>query len=192
MFVHRGHVSQLRDSLDAIRQKRLPESEVGFASVEPPAFFERYTDRFDSRTASGEVNCGYRSNLEVAPTQTKENSMQKITPFLWFNGDAEEAANFYISIFKHSKVGNIARYGEAGPGRKGSVMSVTFQIEGQDFIALNDCQSQEATCGKSSRRAEEGTDAVGSKTNSVCPGRSSRRFWVNSCTPKTWRRLNEL
>jgi len=84
--------------------------------------------------------------------------MQKITPFLWFNDNAEEAANFYTSIFKHSKLGNIARYGEAGPGPKGSVMSVTFQIEGQDFIALNggpqfkftpaisffvDCQSQE-------------------------------------------------
>jgi AraC family transcriptional regulator len=57
VFVHRGNVSQLRDSLDAIWQKRLPESgyEVGFASAESPAFFERYTDRFDSRTASGEV-----------------------------------------------------------------------------------------------------------------------------------------
>ena len=63
--------------------------------------------------------------------------MQKITPFLWFNDNAEEAANFYTSVFKHAKLGNIARYGETGPGPKGSVMSVTFQIEGQDFIALN-------------------------------------------------------
>jgi|SRR3974377_1340706 len=57
VFVHRGHVSQLRDSLDAIWQKRLPESghEVGFASAESPAFFERYTEHFDPRTASGEV-----------------------------------------------------------------------------------------------------------------------------------------
>ena len=57
VFVHRGHVLQLRDSLDAIWQKRLPESgyEVGFASAESPAFFERYTDGFDSRTASEEV-----------------------------------------------------------------------------------------------------------------------------------------
>ena len=57
VFVHRGHVSQLRDSLDAIWQKRLQESgyEVGFASTESPVFFERYTDGFDSRTASGEV-----------------------------------------------------------------------------------------------------------------------------------------
>ena len=63
--------------------------------------------------------------------------MQKITPFLWFVDKAEEAANFYTSIFKDSKVLNIARYGDAGPGPKGSVMLVTFQLEGQDFMALN-------------------------------------------------------
>jgi predicted 3-demethylubiquinone-9 3-methyltransferase (glyoxalase superfamily) len=63
--------------------------------------------------------------------------MQKITPFLWFNGKAEEAANLYTSVFKNSKIGRIARYGEAGPGPKGTVMSVTFQLDGQEFIALN-------------------------------------------------------
>jgi predicted 3-demethylubiquinone-9 3-methyltransferase (glyoxalase superfamily) len=63
--------------------------------------------------------------------------MQKITPFLWFDGNAEEAANFYISIFKNSKMGKISRYGDAGPGPKGSAMSVKFQIEGQEFFALN-------------------------------------------------------
>jgi predicted 3-demethylubiquinone-9 3-methyltransferase (glyoxalase superfamily) len=63
--------------------------------------------------------------------------MQKITPFLWFDGNAEEAVNFYLSIFKNSKMGKISRYGDAGPGPKGSVMSVTFQIEGQEFFALN-------------------------------------------------------
>jgi predicted 3-demethylubiquinone-9 3-methyltransferase (glyoxalase superfamily) len=63
--------------------------------------------------------------------------MQKITPFLWFDNKAEEAANFYVSIFKNSKILNIAHYGEAGPGPKGSVMMVTFQIEGQEFMALN-------------------------------------------------------
>jgi predicted 3-demethylubiquinone-9 3-methyltransferase (glyoxalase superfamily) len=63
--------------------------------------------------------------------------MQKITPFLWFDGKAEEAMNFYVSIFKNSKVGSIARYGEAGPGPKGTVMSATFQLDGQDFFALN-------------------------------------------------------
>jgi predicted 3-demethylubiquinone-9 3-methyltransferase (glyoxalase superfamily) len=63
--------------------------------------------------------------------------MQKITPFLWFNDQAEEAMNHYISIFPDSKVVSIARYGDAGPGPKGTVMSVTFQLAGQEFMALN-------------------------------------------------------
>ena len=63
--------------------------------------------------------------------------MQKITPFLWFDDKAEEAANFYVSIFKDSKVLSVARYGDAGPGPKGSVMIAEFLIEGQKFVALN-------------------------------------------------------
>lgn len=63
--------------------------------------------------------------------------MQKITPFLWYDGKAEEAARFYTSIFKKSKIGSMRRYGEGGPGPKGSVMSVEFQLEGQGFVALN-------------------------------------------------------
>src|SRR6266496_2738237 len=63
--------------------------------------------------------------------------MQKITPFLWFDSDAEQAAKFYVSIFKNSRIKNVTRYGEAGPGPKGTAMSVTFQLEGQQFIALN-------------------------------------------------------
>jgi len=63
--------------------------------------------------------------------------MQKITPFLWFDDKAEEAMNFYVSIFKNSKVVSVSRYGEAGPGPKGTVMSATFQLEGLDFFALN-------------------------------------------------------
>jgi predicted 3-demethylubiquinone-9 3-methyltransferase (glyoxalase superfamily) len=63
--------------------------------------------------------------------------MQGITPFLWFNGNAEEAANFYVSIFKNSKIGTVSRFGDAGPGPKGSVMIVTFQLDGQKFTALN-------------------------------------------------------
>jgi predicted 3-demethylubiquinone-9 3-methyltransferase (glyoxalase superfamily) len=62
---------------------------------------------------------------------------QKITPFLWFDGKAEEAANFYVSVFRNSKILKIARYGEAGPGPKGSVMTVVFALDGQEFIALN-------------------------------------------------------
>ena len=63
--------------------------------------------------------------------------MQAITPFLWFDNQAEEAAKFYTSIFKHSKLGDITRYGEAGPRPQGSVMTVAFQLKGQEFIALN-------------------------------------------------------
>ena len=63
--------------------------------------------------------------------------MQKITPFLWFDDQAEEAVNFYTSIFKNSKVVSMSRYGEGGPGPQGTVMTATFQLEGQEFMALN-------------------------------------------------------
>ncbi len=67
--------------------------------------------------------------------------MQKITPFLWFDDNAEEAANFYVSVFKNSKIGGITRYDEEGAkasGRpKGTVMTVEFQLDGQEFVALN-------------------------------------------------------
>jgi predicted 3-demethylubiquinone-9 3-methyltransferase (glyoxalase superfamily) len=63
--------------------------------------------------------------------------MQKITPFLWFNDNAEEAMNFYVSVFKNAKVGRVTRSGDAGSAGKGKVMSVTFTLEGQEFMALN-------------------------------------------------------
>lgn len=63
--------------------------------------------------------------------------MSKVKPFLWFNTEAEEAARFYVSIFPNSSLGNIARYGSAGPGPQGSVMTVEFELDGQPFIALN-------------------------------------------------------
>jgi len=63
--------------------------------------------------------------------------MQKITPFLWFDGNAEEAANFYVSVFKNSKIKSITRYGDVGPGPKDSVMTVALDLDGQEFVALN-------------------------------------------------------
>jgi len=63
--------------------------------------------------------------------------MQKITPFLWFDGKAEEAINFYVSIFKNAKIVGVTRYGEAGPGPKGTVMTAKFELDGQEFVALN-------------------------------------------------------
>jgi predicted 3-demethylubiquinone-9 3-methyltransferase (glyoxalase superfamily) len=84
--------------------------------------------------------------------------MQKITPFLWFDGKAEEAVNFYLSVFEDAKILEILRYSEAGPGPEGSIMTIKFSLHGQEFVALNagpeftftpaisfvvNCQSQE-------------------------------------------------
>jgi len=100
--------------------------------------------------------------------------MQKITPFLWFDDQAEEAMNFYVSIFKNSKVISTTRYGDEGPRPKGAVMTATFQLDGQEFIALNggpefkfteaisffvNCETQEEVDGlwdKLSEGGEEG------------------------------------
>jgi predicted 3-demethylubiquinone-9 3-methyltransferase (glyoxalase superfamily) len=63
--------------------------------------------------------------------------MAEITPFLWFEDKAEEAARFYVSLFKNSKIDNISHYGDAGPRPAGTAMVVEFQLDGQDFMALN-------------------------------------------------------
>jgi predicted 3-demethylubiquinone-9 3-methyltransferase (glyoxalase superfamily) len=63
--------------------------------------------------------------------------MPKISPFLWFNDNAEEAMKFYVSIFKNSRIVHVSRYGDAGPGPKGQLMTATFELEGQQFMALN-------------------------------------------------------
>ena len=73
----------------------------------------------------------------MSTAQTAPAPAQKITTFLWFDNQAEEAINFYVSIFKNSRVGDIVRYGDTGPGPKGQVMTAEFQIEGQQFTALN-------------------------------------------------------
>ena len=119
--------------------------------------------------------------------------MQKITPCLWFNDNAEEAVSFYTSIFKNSKIKTITRYGDAGAeasGRpKGAVMTVTFELDGQEFMALNggprftfspaisfmaNCKTQEElmSCGKSSSKAELRSNAAGLEISTACRGRS--------------------
>ena len=72
-----------------------------------------------------------QSNAKTQPTT------QKIATFLWFNNNAEEAVNFYVSVFKNSKVLKTLRYGDVGPGPKGSVMTIDFELDGQKFMALN-------------------------------------------------------
>jgi predicted 3-demethylubiquinone-9 3-methyltransferase (glyoxalase superfamily) len=63
--------------------------------------------------------------------------IRKITPFLWFDGQAEEAANFYVSIFDNAKISSVSRYPEDAPGAAGTVMTVAFELDGQEFVALN-------------------------------------------------------
>src|SRR2546422_8869140 len=77
------------------------------------------------------------SGISSCHQPTRSTTMQRITPFLWFKDQAEEAMNFYVSIFKNSKSVSISRYGDAGPGPKGSVMVAKFQLDGQEFLALN-------------------------------------------------------
>jgi predicted 3-demethylubiquinone-9 3-methyltransferase (glyoxalase superfamily) len=76
--------------------------------------------------------------LNDSNTMRKEqNNMQRITPFLWFDGNAEEAMNFYTSIFKNTEIRSMVRYGEEGPGPKDTVMTASFRLEGQEFVVLN-------------------------------------------------------
>jgi predicted 3-demethylubiquinone-9 3-methyltransferase (glyoxalase superfamily) len=75
-----------------------------------------------------------RARKQKAPASKR---VQTISPFLWFDNQAEEAAKLYVSVFPNSKILGVARYGEAGPGPKGTVMTVTFELDGQRFIALN-------------------------------------------------------
>ena len=70
-------------------------------------------------------------------TPGSQPQAQKVTTFLWFDGKAEEAVNFYTSVFKNSKIRDIARYGDSGPGPKGSVMIIDFELDGVQFTALN-------------------------------------------------------
>ncbi len=118
--------------------------------------------------------------------------MQKITTFLWFDNNAEEAMNHYVSIFPNSRILNVSRYGDAGPGPKGTVMVGTFELEGQQFMALNggphfkfteaisllvDCATQEEVDALWEKLAAGGkkTGADGSRISLGCPGRLSLR-----------------
>jgi predicted 3-demethylubiquinone-9 3-methyltransferase (glyoxalase superfamily) len=89
----------------------------------------------------GRIPCGCRGRQDAAhrnrPIQTGESAMQKITPFLWFDGKAEEAMNFYVAIIPNSKVIGVTRVGDAGPGPKGSVLTTNFVLNGVEFVALN-------------------------------------------------------
>jgi len=122
--------------------------------------------------------------------------MPKITPFLWFNTQAEQAAKLYTSIFKNSKIVKTTRFGNAGPDPKGSVMTVVFTLDGLEFTALNGgpqvhgghiVRRELQDAGRSGHllgtyaflRAEKKASAAGLRTNLVFPGRSFPRPWAS-------------
>ena len=112
---------------------------------------------------------------------------KKITPFLWFDDKAEEAMNFYVSIFKNSKVGNVTRYGDAGPGPKGTVMTATFQLDGQEFIALNGgphFKFTEAISFSVDCKTQEEVDELWNKLSEG--GQKSRCGWLKDKYGLSW------
>ena len=113
--------------------------------------------------------------------------MPDITPCLWFDGKAEEAANLYVSLFKNSKITGVSRYGDAGPGPKGSAMTVNFQIEGQEFIALNGGPHYKFTPAISlfvNCETQEEVDALWDKLSSG--GRKDRCGWLQDKYGLSW------
>ena len=113
--------------------------------------------------------------------------MQKIVPFLWFNDQAEEAMNFYVSIFPNSKVTSVSRYGDAGPGPKGTVMSGTFQLDGQEFFALNGGPQYTFTPAISmfiNCETQDEVDALWEKLSSG--GRTDRCGWLQDRFGLSW------
>ena len=113
--------------------------------------------------------------------------MKRITPFLWFDDKAEEAMNFYISLFKNSKAGSVTRYGEAGPGPKGTVMTATFQLDGQDFIALNGgphFKFTEAISFSVNCKTQEEVDELWEKLSAG--GQKSRCGWLKDKYGLSW------
>jgi predicted 3-demethylubiquinone-9 3-methyltransferase (glyoxalase superfamily) len=113
--------------------------------------------------------------------------MQKITPFLWFNGNAEEAMNFYVSIFKNSKVVSVTRYGQTGPGPAGTVMSVIFEIQGQEFYGLNggpQFKFSPATSFFVNCETQEEVDHLWQKLSEG--GKPNRCGWIDDKFGVTW------
>ena len=113
--------------------------------------------------------------------------MQKITPFLWFDNQAEEAMNFYASIFKNSKIGKVVRYGDAGPGPKGSVMIASFELEGLGFTALNGGPSHKFTEAISLYVNCESQDEVDNYWNKLSEGgRTDQCGWLKDKFGLSW------
>ena len=123
--------------------------------------------------------------------------MNRLTPCLWFDGRAEEAANFYVSIFKNSKITEVSRYGDAGPLPKGTVLTVAFELDGQRFTALNGGPQYKFTEAVSFQIACETQDEVDHYWNNlVAGGAESMCGWLKDKFGLSWQvvpnRLIEL
>lgn len=119
--------------------------------------------------------------------------MPKVSPCLWFVAQAENAANFYVSIFPNSKIVNIHRYGEAGPGPKGSVMTVVFELGGQEFIALNRgpvFKFAEAISLIANCKTQEEVDTYWAKL--LAGGEESRCGWLKDKSGLSWQNIPTL
>jgi predicted 3-demethylubiquinone-9 3-methyltransferase (glyoxalase superfamily) len=119
--------------------------------------------------------------------------MQKITPFLWFDGQAEEAANFYVSLFKNSKLGSIARYPEGAPGLAGKVLTVEFELEGLNFVGLNGGPMYTFTPAISLHvdcEAQEEVDALWAKL--TAGGKELRCGWLTDKFGVSWQIIPRL
>jgi len=120
--------------------------------------------------------------------------MPKISPCLWFDTQAEKAANFYVSIFNNSKIVNINRYGEAGPGPQGSVMTVVFQLDGQEFIALNGgplFKFTEAISLIVNCKTQEEVDSYWARINLACHGKSFPFSWAKCLATRIRKKRSE-
>jgi predicted 3-demethylubiquinone-9 3-methyltransferase (glyoxalase superfamily) len=98
---------------------------------------EPATQTFESPSIGGGAVRRWCVPVETATSDAEGEAMQKITPNLWFDTEGEAAASFYVSLFENSKIVEITRYGDAGPREAGTVMTVTFQLDGEEFVALN-------------------------------------------------------
>jgi predicted 3-demethylubiquinone-9 3-methyltransferase (glyoxalase superfamily) len=113
--------------------------------------------------------------------------MKKITPFLWFDGQAEEAAQYYCSVFKNSRILHTTRYGDAGPGPKGTVMTVVFELDGQQFIGLNGgslFKFNEAVSFSINCESQEELDEVWAKL--TAGGEEGRCGWLKDRYGLSW------
>src|SRR5450631_1214105 len=113
--------------------------------------------------------------------------MQKITPFLMFDNQTDEAVNFYVSIFRNSKIGKVSRYGDGGAGPKGAIMSATFELEGQQFMAFNGGPHFQFSQGISlfvSCKTQEEVDELWEKLSAG--GEKSRCGWLKDRFGISW------